>query len=132
MKKIEFDENNEVCMTSEEVLEFIHKEKKVTVRLGNGFESGSDTEDVFRGLMSDETFENNEEMMDAMYCQCSVNQLFFLSNAKTETPFNEIGMVKRLIKDGFWTSLILHDYPIKDNLYAHVENKNNPLKVNEF
>lgn len=115
-----FDEKNPCQLTSEEVLSFIEKEGKVTVILGTAFDQASDTEDVFRGLMGDEGFESDDDIQNALISRTSVKHTFFIQNAKKETPFNEIGMVKRLIRDGFWTSIILHDHPVKNGLYAMI------------
>lgn len=118
---LEFNEKNQIHMTNEEVseaLSFINKERKVTIILGEGFKVGSDTEDVFRGLYGDVSFEENEELMDAMYCEAEAKHTLFLSNSKTETPFNERGILKRMLIDNYWTKLILHDRPLKDGMYA--------------
>lgn len=119
-KVIEFDTNNQLRLTSDEVLKVIDKESKVTVILGNGFNKNSDTEDVFRGLMGDYAFDESEEMLDAIELNCELKHTFFLSNAKTETPFNERGSIKRILKDNFWTKLIFHDQPLKNGMYAVV------------
>lgn len=120
-KTLQFDEDNNVVLTNEELLSFLLDEKKVTIILGNGFTRGSDTEDVFRGIYGDIGFEENVEMLDAMEIESSVKHTFFLSNAHIETPFNEKGNVRRLINDSFWTSVLLHDKPLKNGLYASVE-----------
>lgn len=109
-------------MTSEEVLAFILQEKKVSICLENGFTAKSDTEDVFRGLYGDEGFEEDQDMQDALFGNGSVQHTFFLSNATKESPFNEIGMVKRLLQDGQWTTVILHDRPIVNGIYTFVRN----------
>ena len=121
---LNFDSENKVSLTSDEVLTFIEKEKKVEVLFDNGFKSNTDTEDVFRGLSGDRGFEENDDLQNALY-ECEFKHTFFLSNATKETPFNEIGMVKRIVKDNQWTSIILHDRPLKDGFYAMVVN--NPV-----
>lgn len=113
-----FDDKNKLYLSSEEVLNFIQREGKVTVLLDNAFERDSDSEDVFRGLYGDEGFESDEELMNALISETLIQHTFFMQNAKKETPFNEIGMVKRLVKDGYWTRIILNDYPLKDGMYA--------------
>jgi len=122
-KVLEFNEENKVSLSKEEVLSFIDNEKKVTIIFGNGFDKNSDTEDVFRGIMSDIGFEESIEMMDAMDCGGEVKLTLYICNDDNETPFNERGMAKRLIKDNYWTSIILHDHPIKDGLYAMIKKK---------
>ncbi|MEX3623539.1 hypothetical protein [Viridibacillus arvi] len=126
---LEFDTNNELRLTSNEVLEIIDNKDKITIVFANGFKGNSDTEDVFRGLLGDTAFEESEEMMDAVEEIGVVRQTFFLSNAKTETPFNERGMIKRLIEDNFWTMLIFHDHPLKDGCYAVVINENSKQQI---
>ena len=121
---IAFDNDNHATLSKEEVLSFIDNERKVTIVLRNGFVADSDTEDVFRGLMGSIAFEENIDMMDALEGVSGIKHTFFLSNDKEETPFNERGMAKRLIKDNYWTSIILDDYPLKNGFRALIMNKN--------
>ena len=116
-----FNEKNQVYMTNVEVCDVIpaiFEEEKVSIILENGFPLGSDTEDVFRGIYGDETFEENDEMMNAIHSGTETRQTLFLSNSKIETPFNERGMLKRILIEGYWTKLILHNRPLKDGMYA--------------
>ncbi len=119
---LQFNDDNKVFLNSSEVLSFIDNENKITIFLEKGFEKDSDTEDVFRGLVSDETFEESEVFIDALEFEGEVSHTLFLSNAIEETPFNEKGTAKRLIEDNFWTKIILHDKPLKDNFYAVIVN----------
>lgn len=123
MKKVlEFDNNNQLAISSDELLAFIDEENKVTVILEKGFDKKSDTEDVFRSLVGDVAFEESDEFVDALELEGEVRHTFFLSNASKETPFNERGMVKRLIKDNYWTKLLLHDHPLMNGFYAVIKN----------
>lgn len=120
-QRLEFNNDNIAEMSGEKLWTLIKNENKVTVILKNGFNKNSDTEDVFRGLMGDAAFENDDEFLDAIECGSKVKRTFFLSNATDESPFNEKGMVNRLLKDDFWTSVILHDRPLKNGFYAMVQ-----------
>lgn len=124
---LEFNKDNQLIILSKEVLKFINKESKVTIIIENGFKKDSDTEDVFRGLVGDIAFEENPKFIDALEFEGEIEHTFFICNDKVETPFNERGMVKRIIKDNFWTKVILHDHPLKDGFYAVIKN-NKPNK----
>lgn len=130
---LEFDADNQLIKSSEEGLEFIDNESKVTIIFEKGFEKDSDTEDVFRGLVGDIAFEENPEFIDAMEFQGEIQHTFFISNDKVETPFNERGSAKRLVEDGFWTKIYLHDHPLKNGCFAVIKNnkENNEIAVNE-
>ncbi|MGG6447753.1 hypothetical protein [Pseudobacillus badius] len=119
IKSLEFSSENIVYMNSEEVLSVIDDQNKVTITFNELFDEDSDSADVFRGVFGDERF---EEIVNAMMDEdsYSLKHTFFISNSKEETPFNDRGMVKRLIKDNYWTGLILHDYPLKGGLYAMI------------
>lgn len=117
---LNFDDDNTLKLTKEEVLSFIDQEDKITVILGNGFKAKTDTEDVFRGIMGDERFEESEEISGAIHCASEIRHTFFLVNSKVESPFNERGNAKRIIREGFWTKIILPNHPLKNGLYAVV------------
>lgn len=51
-----------------------------------------------------------------------IHHTFFICNDRKTSPFNERGMAKRLIQDGYWTKIWLHDYPLKDGFYTIVIN----------
>lgn len=120
MSLLEFNKENKVELSANEVLSLIDQEKKVTIILDKGFKEGSDTEDVFRGLMGDEAFENSFEFMEAINDEGEVQHTFFICNDDVETPFNERGMAKRIIADDYWTGIILHDHPLNKGLYAMI------------
>lgn len=93
-----FNEKNKAELSASEVLSFIDQEKKVTIFLSKGFKEGSDTEDVFRGLVGDEAFENNFDYMEAITNEREVQHTFYIGNDAVETPFNERGMAKGISK----------------------------------
>lgn len=127
--QLNFNEENKITMSSEEVLSIIDQEDKVTIIFKRGFREGSDTEDVFRGIYGDQAFEENEVFISAMEFGDSPNlkHTFFLNNDITGHPFGERCMVKRLISDNFWSRVILHDHPLKEGSYAHIINRNKKL-----
>lgn len=116
------DENNQTLLTNEEVLACIDNEERVTIFFEYGFKEDSDTEDVFRGLLGDNAFEENLLMLDALDGYGGVEHTFFLCNDKEETPFNERGMVKRLIADDYWSGIALDSRPDKNGYRAFVVN----------
>ena len=122
-RKLEFNEKNKTELSASEVLSFIDQEKKVTIFLSKGFKEGSDTEDVFRGLVGEEAFENTFEYMEAIHNEGEVQHTFYIGNETVETPFNERGMAKRIIEDNYWTEIILHEHPLKDGCYAMIQNR---------
>lgn len=122
MMHFNFNQENKVHLSKAEVLSCIDQQSKVTIIFEKGFPPGSDAEDVFRGIMGDIAFEESDEMSCALYDEGEIRHMFFICNDKETTPFNERGMAKRLIEDNYWTSVILHDHPIKNGFYAMVEN----------
>lgn len=99
------------------VLENVCSSDKVTVIFENGFEENSDTEDVFQGIFGCYGFEEN--------CSHALDEQEFEHSGFPQNGGLDRLFIKRMILDGYWTSIILHgiENPEDSGLYVMLYNK---------
>lgn len=101
-----------------EMFQKICSTDKVTVIFENGFEENSDTEDVFQGIFGGYGFEEN--------CSHALDEQEFEYSGFPQNGGLDRLFIKRMILDGYWTSIILHgiENPEDSGLYVMLYNKN--------
>lgn len=99
------------------ILENVCSSDKVTVIFENGFEENSDTEDVFQGIFGFYGFEEN--------CSHALDEQEFEYSGFPQNGGLDRLFIKRMILDGYWTSIILHGIgnPEYSGLYVMLYNK---------
>lgn len=117
-------------MSLEEVMSYFEEPKtvkeinRITIYFDNGFPSQSDTRDVFEGLYGCERMEDSP-FIDAFDGFAGVLHTFFLKNPiqKGFEAFSERSLVKRLLADGYWTTIQLNDQPLINGCYVTIMNE---------